>query len=71
MSSGAVDTVEPVVAADFKRGGRGTDRPPGRSDIGVALIFILPALVGFLGGILTEGEEKYIGNLLPTPPNQL
>ena len=27
---------------------RGTDKPPGRSDIGAALIFILPALIGFL-----------------------
>jgi multiple sugar transport system permease protein len=44
-----VDTVEPLVAADYKRGGvRGTDRPPGRSDIGIALVFILPALIGFL-----------------------
>jgi multiple sugar transport system permease protein len=49
MSTGAVETVEPVVSADFKPGGvRGTDRPPGRSDIGIALIFILPALIGFL-----------------------
>ncbi len=49
MSSGAVDTVEPVVAADFKRGAvRGTDKPPGRGDLGIALIFILPALIGFL-----------------------
>jgi multiple sugar transport system permease protein len=49
MSTGAVETVEPVVSADFKPGGvRGTDKPPGRSDIGIALIFILPALIGFL-----------------------
>jgi multiple sugar transport system permease protein len=49
MSSGAVDTVEPVVASDFKRGDvRGTDKPPGRGDIGIAFIFILPALIGFL-----------------------
>jgi multiple sugar transport system permease protein len=49
MSTAAVDTAEPLVAADFKRGGvRGTDRPPGRSDIGIALLFILPALIGFL-----------------------
>jgi multiple sugar transport system permease protein len=44
-----VDTVEPLVAADYKTSGvRGTDRPPGRSDIGIALVFILPALIGFL-----------------------
>jgi multiple sugar transport system permease protein len=49
MSTAAVDTVEPLVAADYKSGGvRGTDRPPGRSDIGIALVFILPALIGFL-----------------------
>src|SRR5215204_2066005 len=49
MSTASVDTAEPLVAADFKRGGvRGTDRPPGRSDIGIALLFILPALIGFL-----------------------
>jgi multiple sugar transport system permease protein len=28
-------------------GVHGTDRPPGRSDLGMALLFILPALVGF------------------------
>ena len=44
-----VDTVEPLVAADYKPGGvRGTDKPPGRSDIGIAMVFILPALIGFL-----------------------
>jgi multiple sugar transport system permease protein len=49
MSSGAVDTVEPVVGAGVKHGAvRGSDKPPGRSDIGIALIFILPALIGFL-----------------------
>jgi multiple sugar transport system permease protein len=42
------DTVEPVVASDYKTGIRGTDRPPGRGDLGMALIFILPALIGFL-----------------------
>jgi multiple sugar transport system permease protein len=44
----STDTVEPVVAADYKSGMRGTDRPPGRGDLGMALIFILPALIGFL-----------------------
>ena len=49
MSSGAVDTVEPIVAADFKPGDvKGTDKPPGRGDLGMALIFILLALIGFL-----------------------
>jgi multiple sugar transport system permease protein len=42
------DTVEPVVAADYKAGVRGTDKPPGRSDLGMAMIFILPATIGFL-----------------------
>ena len=46
MSTGAIDTVEPVVPGDFKPGAvRGTDKPPGRSDIGIALIFILPSEV--------------------------
>jgi multiple sugar transport system permease protein len=42
------DTAEPLVAADYKTGIRGTDRPPGRGDLGMALIFILPAAIGFL-----------------------
>ena len=42
------DTVEPLVAADYKTGVRGTDRPPGRGDLGMAMIFILPAAIGFL-----------------------
>ena len=42
------DTVEPVVAADFKAGVRGTDKPPGRGDLGMAMLFILPAAIGFL-----------------------
>jgi multiple sugar transport system permease protein len=29
-------------------GSRGGDRPPGRSDLGIALVFIAPALFGFL-----------------------
>ena len=38
MSSGAIDTVEPLVAADYKPGGvKGTDKPPGRSDLGLGL----------------------------------
>jgi len=49
VSSGAIDTVEPLVAADYKPGDvKGTDKPPGRGDLAVALIFILPALIGFL-----------------------
>jgi multiple sugar transport system permease protein len=42
------DTVEPLVAADYKAGIRGTNKPPGRGDLGMALIFILPAAIGFL-----------------------
>ena len=41
------DTVEPVVAADFKTGVRGSDKPPGRGDLGMAMLFILPAAIGF------------------------
>ena len=43
-----VDTIEPVDRKDFVPGVRGTDKPPGRSDLGMALIFILPAAIGFL-----------------------
>jgi len=39
------DTVEPLVAADYKTGVRGTDRPPGKGDLGMAMIFILPAAI--------------------------
>jgi len=42
------DTVEPVIAADYKTGVRGTDKPPGKGDLTMALIFILPAAIGFL-----------------------
>lgn len=42
------DTVKPVVAADYKSGIRGTDKPPGRRDLGMAMIFLLPAAIGFL-----------------------
>jgi len=49
VSSGAIDTVEPLVAADFKPGAiKGTDKPPGRGDLVAAFVFILPALIGFL-----------------------
>ena len=49
MSAGALDTVEPISAEDlrkFRR--RGSDKPPGKGDLGMALIFILPAAIGFL-----------------------
>jgi multiple sugar transport system permease protein len=36
------DTSSPR-CADYKTGVRGTDRPPGKGDLGMALIFILPA----------------------------
>ena len=42
------DIVEPVVGADARRGVRGIERPSGRGDLGMAMIFILPALIGFL-----------------------
>jgi multiple sugar transport system permease protein len=44
----SVDTVEPVDRKDYAPGVRGTDRPPGKGDLGMALIFILPAAIGFL-----------------------
>jgi multiple sugar transport system permease protein len=43
-----VDTIEPVDRKEYVRGVRGTDRPPGKGDLGMALIFILPAAIGFL-----------------------
>ena len=43
------DTVEPVVAADFKAGVRGTDRPPGRGDLGDGYgLHLAPATLGFV-----------------------
>ncbi len=46
VTAGTVDTATPVVTK--AEVGKGTDRPPGKSDLGMALIFILPALIGFL-----------------------
>ena len=50
------DTVEPLVAADFKTGVRGTDKPPGRGDLGMALLFIAPATIGFLASLLVPDD---------------
>jgi multiple sugar transport system permease protein len=44
----AVDVAAPPTGQAAKPGVKGTDRPPGGSDLGMAMIFILPALFGFL-----------------------
>jgi multiple sugar transport system permease protein len=43
-----VDVATPPTGQLPRLPAKGTDRPPGRSDLGMALIFILPALFGFL-----------------------
>jgi multiple sugar transport system permease protein len=44
-----VDVATPPTPDQFARPvSKGTDRPPGRGDLGMAMIFILPALFGFL-----------------------
>ena len=47
MSAGAVDVAAPATGATVDAP-KGTDHPPGKGDLWVALIFIAPALVGFL-----------------------
>lgn len=47
MSAATVDAAM-TPAATTGTVGRGSDRTPGRSDLGMALIFILPALFGFV-----------------------
>ena len=46
MTAATVDTAQPAVAPATAR--RGPSRGPGRSDLGIALLFVLPALVGFV-----------------------
>ena len=47
MTTGAVDLpVQPTHAA-VETLKPGTDRPPGKSDLGIALFFIAPAMIGF------------------------
>jgi multiple sugar transport system permease protein len=48
VSAGAVDVAVPATGTSGRTEGHGSDRPPGRSDLGMALIFILPAALGFL-----------------------
>jgi multiple sugar transport system permease protein len=49
MSAGAVDTAAPVAAENgLKPGVRGGNRRSGKGDLAMALVFILPAAVGFL-----------------------
>ena len=43
-----VDVAAPPTGQSTTPGVRGTDRPPGRGDLAMAFIFILPALFGFL-----------------------
>jgi len=43
-----VDVATPATRQATKATARGTDRPPGKSDLGMALVFIIPAAVGFL-----------------------
>jgi multiple sugar transport system permease protein len=47
MTTGAVDAAVQPTHADIEPVG-GTDKPPGKGDLGMALIFIAPALLGFL-----------------------
>lgn len=48
MTTGALDApVQPTHAAVVDEPA-GTNRPPGRSDLGMAMVFIAPALIGFL-----------------------
>ena len=48
-ATGSVDLAVPVTHGDTAPHGiQGTDRPPGRGDLGMALVFILPALLGFV-----------------------
>ncbi len=48
MSTGAVDLAATAASEKAAPSARGSDRPPGKGDLTMALIFILPALVGFL-----------------------
>ena len=54
MTAESVDVAATATKPGSPRAGvpgnglHGTDRPPGRSDLGIALLFILPAVVGFL-----------------------
>ena len=48
MSTGAVDLAATAASEKAAPSVRGSDRPPGKGDLSMALIFILPALVGFL-----------------------
>jgi multiple sugar transport system permease protein len=43
-----VDVAAPHTGQTAQPGAKGTNRPPGRGDLGMAMIFILPALFGFL-----------------------
>jgi multiple sugar transport system permease protein len=48
VSAEAVDVAVPATGATVRTDKTGSDRPPGHSDLGMALVFILPAAIGFL-----------------------
>jgi multiple sugar transport system permease protein len=48
VSAGTVDVVAPANGRTRRSVKRGTDRPPGKGDLTMALVFILPAAIGFL-----------------------
>jgi multiple sugar transport system permease protein len=48
MSAAAIGIAEPATGKAVPPVTPGTDRPPGRGDLAMAVVFILPALVGFL-----------------------
>jgi multiple sugar transport system permease protein len=48
VSAGAVNVATPATAKSTRPTTKGTNRPPGKGDLGMALIFIIPAAIGFL-----------------------
>jgi multiple sugar transport system permease protein len=48
VSAGAVDVAVPATGSSVATDAPGSDRPPGRNDLAMALVFILPAAIGFL-----------------------
>ena len=48
MTAGAVDLPVQATHAAVEAADSGDRSPPGKSDLGIALVFIAPALIGFL-----------------------
>jgi multiple sugar transport system permease protein len=48
VSAGAVEVAVPATGSSVRTDTHGSGRSPGRSDLGMALVFILPAAIGFL-----------------------